>query len=90
MVRKLTAVVTTKPLCNCMLAQSETSWPMLGRILTVLQCWLCLDDGCDDIYHQSADRAGDGVLGHHLETMCAFPAAFASCAVRGAKRSGHY
>jgi hypothetical protein len=35
-----------------------------------------LDDDCNGIHDKSANRAGDGALDHHLETIGAFSSSF--------------
>ena len=35
-----------------------------------------LDDDCDDIHHQRADRVGNRTFDHHLESIGTFPSSF--------------
>jgi hypothetical protein len=77
MVRKPTAVVTTRPLCNGMSVRSRANELCFLVCLRCYDVGCCLlDDDCDDIHHQGAERAGDGALDHHLETIGAFSGSF--------------
>ena len=77
MVRKPTAVVTTRPLRDRVLVQSEADvLYFFGYLRRYDVGGSLLDDDCDDIHDKSADRAGDGALDHHLETIGAFPGSF--------------
>lgn len=77
MVRKPTAVVTTRPLRDRVLVQSEADvLYFFGYLRRYDVGGSLLDDDCDDIHDKSADRAGDGALDHHLETIGAFSSSF--------------
>ena len=77
MVRKPTAVVTTRPLRDRVLVQSEADVLYFFGYLRRYDVGRgLLDDDCNNIHHQSAERVGDRALDHHLETIGAFPGSF--------------